>query len=190
MFARALALATVTTLVLSLPTVSEAGIWLGDLEVTEMTGERVMEEVKTTCRTYHIEETESGYRATTCAEYNTTLRDTGEIRYAVTFQNRYDDTARSPEARFFVPHGAEVVSVDHADCVAGPTAGDQTGVVECFFEDINPRESVSFTVVTTAPEQHPYNAARGYDDTTATVMVFSLTPDWDLTNNTASVAAE
>ena len=190
MSVRPLALMSLSAAIFALPTVADASVWLADLEVTEITGERIQEEVKTSCRKYHYEETESGYWHRVCAEFNTDFRDTYENRYTVTLTNRVDDDARSPEARFFLPLGSELVSVDHADCAAGPTIADQTGVVECFFDDMSPRESITFTVVTTAPELHPYTSARGMDDSTATVMVFSLSPDWDMSNNTASASAD
>ena len=183
---RPLALAVLPTLTIGLSAPAEASVWLADLEVTELAAESITETVRTSCRTYDIVETEGGYRRGACAEYNTAERDTLENRYTVTVTNLKDDTARSPEARFFVPFGAEVVSVDHPDCEASRTVADQTAVVECFFADLNPRDSLTFEVVTTKPGLHPYNLAWGRRDTPATVMVSSLTPDWDLTNNTAT----
>jgi len=190
MSVRPLPISFLPVLFLTLSNTAEASVWLADLEVTEITGERVHEEVRSTCMKYAYEQLDSHTWAQTCVEYNTLLRDTYQNRYTVTVTNRVDDTARSPEARLFLPLGAEVVSVDHPDCVAGPTIAAQTGLVECFFDDISPRQSITFTVVTTAPELHPYTYARGMDDSTATVMVFSLSPDWDMTNNTASASAD
>ena len=99
MSVRPLALISLSAAILALPTAADASVWLADLEVTELTGERIQEEVKTTCRTYRLEETESGYQRTVCAEYYTRLQDTDENRYTVTLTNLVDDDARSPEAQ-------------------------------------------------------------------------------------------
>ena len=120
----------------------------------------------------------------------TAERGEDTISYEVEITNRVDDTARNLQARFFLPHGAEFVSTDTDECEAGPTIADQTGVVECHFDWLSPRQSVTFTVVTTLPEEHPYNAARDRFDSTATVFVFSDSPDWNMDNNVASVDAD
>ena len=125
-------------------------------------------------------------------EISSMTADRGEdtISYEVEVTNLKDDTARNLQARFFLPHGAELVSTDSDECEAGETIADQTGVVECHFGWLSPRQSVTFTVVTTLPEEHPYNAARDRFDSTATVFAFSDTPDWDMDNNVASVDAD
>ena len=177
--------ATLFALSLMLPVPALASVWLADVEVTEMTAERVTAEVPSSCRTYVL--TDDGL---ICETYNMRAVPTGEIAYTVEITNHVDDTARNLQAKFFLPHGADFLSTDSDACVPGPAIGGQTGLVECDFGWVSPRQSVSFSVVTTLPEEHPYNISRGKVDSTATVFAFSDSPDWNMENNMASVSAD
>ncbi len=177
--------ATLFALSLMLPVPALASVWLADVEVTEMTAERVTAEVPSSCRTYVL--TDDGL---ICETYNMRAVPTGEIAYTVEITNHVDDTARNLQAKFFLPHGADFLSTDSDACVPGPAIGGQTGLVECDFGWVSPRQSVSFSVVTTLPEEHPYNISWGKVDSTATVFAFSDSPDWNMENNMASVSAD